>query len=73
MAVIIKSLMIESQIPYLLYGIGALTAILLEMAGVPPLAFALGMYLPIQINTPIFIGGFISYLVNRKSDKVTVP
>jgi len=73
MAVIIKSLMIESQIPYLLYGIGALIAILLEMAGVPPLAFALGMYLPIQINTPIFIGGFISYLVNRKSEKVKVP
>ncbi len=67
MAVIIKSLMIESQIPYLLYGAGALVAILLEMAGVPPLAFALGMYLPIQINMAVFVGGVVSWLVGRKS------
>ena len=69
MAVIIRSLMMESQIPYLLYGIGALVAILLEMAGVPPLAFALGMYLPIQINMPVLVGGFVSYLVNKASKK----
>lgn len=69
MAVIIKSLMIESQVPYLLYGIGALTAILLEMAGVPPLAFALGMYLPIQINMAVFAGGFVSFLVGKASNK----
>ena len=69
MAVIIKSLMIESQIPYLLYGIGALTALVLEMAGVPPLAFALGMYLPIQINMPLLVGGFVSYLVGKAAAK----
>ena len=69
MAVIIKSLMIETQIPYLLYAVGALCAILLEMAGVPPLAFALGMYLPIQINMPVFIGGVTSWLVGRASKK----
>jgi len=69
MAVIIKSLMMESQIPYVLYGIGALCAILLEMAGVPPLAFALGMYLPIQINMPVLVGGFTSYLVGKASAK----
>jgi putative OPT family oligopeptide transporter len=69
MAVIIKSLMIESQIPYLLYALGGLVAILLVMAGVPPLPFALGMYLPIQINLPVFIGGFLSYLLNKASKK----
>ena len=67
MAVIIKSLMTMEPIPYLLYGAGALVAILLEMAGVPPLAFALGMYLPIQINMPVFVGGVVSWLVGRKS------
>ena len=70
MAVIIKSLMIESEIPYLLYGIGALCAVLLEMAGVPPLAFALGMYLPIQINMAVFTGGVVSWIVGRKSKKM---
>ena len=70
MAAIIKSLMIETQIPFLLYGLGALCAVLLEMAGVPPLAFALGMYLPIQINMPLFIGGVVSWLVGKKSKKM---
>ncbi|MBN1781455.1 oligopeptide transporter, OPT family [bacterium] len=70
MAVIIKSLMIESQIPYLLYGMGALIAILLEMIGISPLAFALGMYLPIQINMPLLVGGIVSHMVNKKSEKM---
>jgi len=69
MAVIIKSLMIKSEIPYLLYGLGALIAILLEMVGVPPLAFALGMYLPIQINMPLLVGGGVSWLVMRHAKK----
>ncbi len=70
MAAIIKSLMIQSKVPYLLYSLGGLIAILLEMAGVPPLAFALGMYLPIQINMPLLVGGIISWLVIRVSKKV---
>jgi putative OPT family oligopeptide transporter len=70
MATIIKSLMVQSEIPYLLYAMGALCAILLELVGVPPLAFALGMYLPIQINMPLLIGGFVSFLVIRITKKV---
>ena len=70
MAVIIKSLMIESQIPYLLYAMGALIAILLEMIGISPLAFALGMYLPIQINMPLLVGGIIAHLVSKKSKNI---
>lgn len=70
MAVIIKSLMIESQIPYLLYAMGALIAILLEMIGISPLAFALGMYLPIQINMPLLVGGIVAHRVNKKSERM---
>jgi len=69
MAVIIKSLMIKSQIPYLLYALGALIAIVLEMIGVSSLAFALGMYLPIQINMPLLVGGAVSWMVIRASKK----
>jgi putative OPT family oligopeptide transporter len=67
MATIIQSLMIQSQIPYVLYALGALCALVIEMLGVSPLAFALGMYLPIQINMPLFAGGLISWLVIRSS------
>ena len=69
MAVIIKSLMIESQIPYLLYGMGALIASLLELIGISPLAFALGMYLPIEINMPLLVGGIVAHRVNKISEK----
>jgi hypothetical protein len=54
----------------MLYGIGAAVAIVAELAKVPPLAFALGMYLPLQLTTPLLVGGFISHLVkNSTKDK----
>ena len=67
MATIIQSLMVQSHIPYALYGLGALCALVLEMLGVSPLAFALGMYLPIQINMPLLAGGLVSHFVLRAS------
>jgi putative OPT family oligopeptide transporter len=70
MATIIKSLMVESNIPYLLYVLGALIAILLAIAKIPPLAFALGMYLPIEINMPLLAGGIVSWMVIRTSKKM---
>ena len=71
MAAIISSLMSNEPVPWLLYGLGVIIAIMLELVGVPPLAFALGMYLPIQLNVPLIIGGFLSWLVGRSSkDKV---
>ncbi|MBN1348889.1 oligopeptide transporter, OPT family [candidate division KSB1 bacterium] len=73
MATVIKSLMSDpAGQPWILYGIGALIAIMLEMSGVPPLAFALGMYLPIQLNMPLLAGGFMSWLVIRSSKKEEV-
>lgn len=73
MATIIQSLMDPNQQqPWLLYGIGALVAIMLEMSKVPPLPFALGMYLPIQLTMPLFVGGFLAWLVEKSSKKKEV-
>lgn len=49
-----------------LFGLGAVFAIVLRIAGVPALAFALGMYLPMEINTPVMLGGFLSWIVQRQ-------
>jgi putative OPT family oligopeptide transporter len=58
--------------PWLLYGLGGFVAIMLYMAGVPMLAFALGIYLPIGINMAVLAGAFVAYLVGRtgESEKV---
>ena len=60
------------QVPWLLYGTGAVISIILQMLGVSPLAFALGMYLPMEINTSILLGAFIAWLVGRgaKDEKI---
>ena len=65
MAEIIKVLMEGGDQPYLLYSLGGLTAILLWMAAVPMLAFALGMYLPIGINMAVLAGGICAWIVSR--------
>ncbi len=67
MAAVLKPLMSNQPAPWLAYLAGIFMAIILEMVSVPPLAFALGMYLPIHLNTPILIGGFIAYLVSTRS------
>lgn len=58
--------------PWLLYGLGGIVAIVLYMAGVPMLAFALGMYLPIGINLPVLIGAFVAWIVGNsgKTEKI---
>jgi putative OPT family oligopeptide transporter len=68
MAALIQPLMNPgAQVPWLLYGVGVLTALIMEFIGVPPLAFALGMYIPLELNTPLVIGGLIAYLISRSS------
>ena len=61
------------QVPWLLYGTGAAVSVILLMLGVSPLAFALGMYLPMEINSSILLGGFVAWLVGRgsKDEKLT--
>ncbi|MCK9458893.1 MAG: oligopeptide transporter, OPT family [Proteobacteria bacterium] len=58
--------------PWLLYGLGAIMAIILYMAGVPMLAFALGMYLPFGINMAVLFGAFTAWIVSKTggSDRV---
>ncbi|HOD07974.1 MAG TPA: OPT/YSL family transporter [Myxococcota bacterium] len=64
-AAVVKGLMEGGEQPYLLYAIGALLAILITIAGVPTLAFALGMYLPIAINAATLAGGIMAWIVGR--------
>ena len=64
MALIIDGIL-NGKLPWELVLIGALIAVVLELAGVPSLPFAVGVYLPIQISSPIFIGGLVRYAVDR--------
>lgn len=64
-AAVIKGLMTGGEQPYMLYGLGALISILVTVAGIPTLAFALGMYLPIGINAAVLAGGFTAWMVAR--------
>ncbi len=67
MAAVLEPLMSNQPAPWLAYMAGVFIAIILEMIKVPALAFALGMYLPIHLNTPILIGGIISHIVSTRS------
>jgi len=67
MAAVLEPLMSNEPAPWLAYLAGIFMAIILELIGVPPLAFALGMYLPIYLNTPILAGGIISHLVLKST------
>lgn len=67
MAAVIKPLMSEMPAPWALYIAGALVALTLQMINVPPLAFALGMYIPLELNTPILLGGVIAHIVSTRT------
>ena len=72
MAAVIDPLMNGVGAPWMLYAIGAAIAVVLTFCKVPALPFALGMFIPIELNTPLLIGGFISWYVSSrsKSEKV---
>lgn len=67
MAAVIKPLMANQPAPWILYVAGGLMALILTMIGVPALAFALGMYIPLELNTPLLVGGLIAYFVSTRS------
>ena len=67
MAAVIEPLMSGSGAPWLLYAIGAVLAIILNFCKIPALAFALGMFIPLELNTPLLIGGAISWYVGSRS------
>ncbi len=64
---IVSGFMSGQPVTYVLFGIGALITVVLEMLGVSSMVFALGIYLPLQLTTPILAGGFVSHLVNKRS------
>ncbi|MEI7812231.1 MAG: oligopeptide transporter, OPT family [Ignavibacteria bacterium] len=67
MAAVIKPLMSNQPAPWMLYIAGAAMALILTMLKVPALAFALGMYIPLELNTPLLAGGLISHFVSTRS------
>ena len=67
MAAVIKPLMSGVGAPWLLYGIGAVLAIVLTMCKIPALAFALGMFIPLELNVPLVVGGAINWYVTTRS------
>lgn len=67
MAAVIEPLMSGAGAPWALYAIGAALAILLNFLKVPALAFALGMFIPLELNTPLLIGGAVSWYVSTRS------
>ena len=72
MAAVIQPMMEGGSAPWLMYGLGAIIAILLTIFKVPALAFCLGMFIPIDLNLPLLVGGAISWFVGSRSKDKTV-
>lgn len=72
MAAVIDPLMNGVGAPWVLYGVGALIAIVLTWFKIPALAFALGMFIPIELNTPLLVGGLASWYVTTRSKDAKV-
>ena len=72
MAGVIEPLMMGGETPWILYMTGAILALLLNWLGVPALAFCLGMFIPLSLNTPMLVGGAVAHFVgNSSKDKKT--
>ncbi|NQS99083.1 MAG: oligopeptide transporter, OPT family [candidate division Zixibacteria bacterium] len=67
MAAVLGSIMGDGQAPWFLYGMGVIVALLVNILGINPLAFALGMYLPIELNSPILAGAIVGWLVKHST------
>jgi putative OPT family oligopeptide transporter len=69
MKALVVGFMSRQPVAYLLFGIGALITLILEMLGRSSMVFALGIYLPLGLTSPILAGGVLSHLVNRRAEK----
>ncbi|MGA9115590.1 MAG: oligopeptide transporter, OPT family [Bacteroidota bacterium] len=67
MAAVIQPLMSNTPAPWMLYLVGAAISLILTMINIPPLAFALGMYIPQELNTPLVFGGLVAWWVSSRS------
>jgi putative OPT family oligopeptide transporter len=70
MKALVEGFMSHQPVAYLLFGVGAAIAVILEMLEVPALTFALGMYLPLELNTPALVGGFLAHFIGKRSQKL---
>jgi putative OPT family oligopeptide transporter len=68
MKALIEGFMSQQPVATLLFASGGMIAVVMEMLGVPALIFALGMYLPLELNLPALVGGVLSHYVNRRAD-----
>ena len=69
MKALVEGFMSHQPVAYLLFGTGAMIALIMEMLGQPSLIFALGMYLPLELNTPALVGGFLSHFLNKRAER----
>ncbi|MFO0582509.1 MAG: oligopeptide transporter, OPT family [Anaeromyxobacter sp.] len=69
MKALVEGFMSQQPVAYLLFAVGAFIAVVLEMLKVPALTFALGMYLPLELNTPALVGGVFHHLITGKADR----
>jgi putative OPT family oligopeptide transporter len=69
MKALVQGFMSRQPIAYVLFCAGAVVALIMEMLGIPALIFALGMYLPLELNTPALVGGFLSHWLTRRSER----
>ena len=72
MAGVIEPLMMGGDTPWVLYMVGAILALILNWLGVPALAFCLGMFIPLSLNTPMLVGGAVAYFVQHSSKDADV-
>jgi putative OPT family oligopeptide transporter len=70
MKALVEGFMSHQPVAYLLFGVGAAIAVVMEMLQVPALTFALGMYLPLELNTPALVGGFLAHFIGKRSQKL---
>lgn len=73
MKALVEGFMSHQPVAYLLFGAGAAIALVMEMLGAPALIFALGMYLPLELNLPALVGGYLSHFLNKRAERNGTP
>lgn len=69
MKALVEGFMSRQPVAYILFVAGGMIAVIMEMLGVPALIFALGMYLPLELNTPALVGGFLAHFLGKRAEK----
>lgn len=69
MKTLVQNFMSHQPVSWGLFGIGAVLAVVMEMLGAPALIFALGMYLPLELNTPALVGGILAHFLQRRAER----